>query len=373
MLRLSKTHLTWAFIAIVALRFVIGFHFFREGTSKLNTDWTAEYFLRAAKGPLSPLYHHLVDDMDGRLRLCVTEVPDGEKTKMEFDAAVTSEIFRDFGDRAVNHFRFGDVALLKELDLQRDVLAVKIQKARESRDPAVDVRKLESARKEAEQQILAVRQQVPEAGQIVENHVAQLEQWLAYNEVELKKHFATADRLEGFDRDGQNRDMIATYVSSAREQIETIQKDRQSELKRWTSEIEAIYDSLEIQINELAVATQKDRPFLTLHRPYNRPNSYLKWIDTVLPWFDTIVGALLILGLFTRLAALSGGLFLLSVCLSQPFWIPGTQDTIYQAIEMFGLFVLFALCAGRIGGLDYFLTSHNNYETEEREPESATA
>ena len=66
MLKLSKIHLTWAFISIVALRFVIGFHFFREGTAKLNTDWTAEYFLRAAKGPFSPLFHHLVDDMDGR-------------------------------------------------------------------------------------------------------------------------------------------------------------------------------------------------------------------------------------------------------------------------------------------------------------------
>ena len=79
-------------------------------------------------------------------------------------------------------------------------------------------------------------------------------------------------------------------------------------------------------------------------------------INHIIPWFDTIVGALLIIGLFTRLASLAGAVFLASVIAMQPPWIPGTVPTYYQAIEMFALLVIFATCAGRMGGLDYFFS-----------------
>ena len=141
------------------------------------------------------------------MRLCVStpETVDSKTgdVKPTFDTSITSELFRDFGDRAINGYRFGDVELLEQLDLQRDVLAVKINKARESRDPSVDIRKLEAERRQAEKDILAVRQQVPTANEIVENHIAELEYWLTSNEVELVKHFSTAARLDGFDRDGK--------------------------------------------------------------------------------------------------------------------------------------------------------------------------
>ena len=63
------------------LRVVVGFHFFSEGTAKLqDKNWTAQYFLSGAKGPAAPLFHRLVDDIKGNERLCVerTETEDGE-------------------------------------------------------------------------------------------------------------------------------------------------------------------------------------------------------------------------------------------------------------------------------------------------------
>lgn len=78
-------------------------------------------------------------------------------------------------------------------------------------------------------------------------------------------------------------------------------------------------------------------------------------LNLFIPWFDTIVGGLLILGLFTRLASLAGAGFLASVIATQPPWIPGTTETYYQAVELAALLVIFATCAGRMGGLDYFL------------------
>jgi uncharacterized membrane protein YphA (DoxX/SURF4 family) len=65
------------------------------------------------------------------------------------------------------------------------------------------------------------------------------------------------------------------------------------------------------------------------------------------------VGACLLLGFFTRLAALVGAIFLLGVICSQPFWIAESAPTINQCIECAGLLVLAGTGAGRWFGLDY--------------------
>jgi uncharacterized membrane protein YphA (DoxX/SURF4 family) len=77
--------------------------------------------------------------------------------------------------------------------------------------------------------------------------------------------------------------------------------------------------------------------------------------DRVLPWFTFLVGVLLVLGLFTRVAALGGAAFLLSVIATQPPWIAAAADTNYQIVLLLGLLVCAAIGAGRWGGLDFFL------------------
>lgn len=72
------------------------------------------------------------------------------------------------------------------------------------------------------------------------------------------------------------------------------------------------------------------------------------------------VGVCLMLGLFTRLAAVGGILFLCSVIAAQPPWIaaaagPGPDPFLNQLVEIAGLLVLFTAGAGRWAGLDYFL------------------
>jgi uncharacterized membrane protein YphA (DoxX/SURF4 family) len=80
----------------------------------------------------------------------------------------------------------------------------------------------------------------------------------------------------------------------------------------------------------------------------------------VIPWFDLIVGSLLILGLFSRLASLAGAGFLLSVLATQPPWVPdvvtsGPGSVYLYVIEFAALLVIFATCAGRNFGVDYFI------------------
>ena len=80
------------------------------------------------------------------------------------------------------------------------------------------------------------------------------------------------------------------------------------------------------------------------------------FVDRWIPYFDIIVGACLILGLFTRPAALAGGLFLLSVCLSQWPLAYGATPIFYQGVEMLALFFLAAIGAGQFAGLDFILS-----------------
>jgi uncharacterized membrane protein YphA (DoxX/SURF4 family) len=52
-------------IFIVALRFMIGFHFYREGASKIqNPNWTSRAFMSAAVGPFADSFHAMVPDKD---------------------------------------------------------------------------------------------------------------------------------------------------------------------------------------------------------------------------------------------------------------------------------------------------------------------
>ena len=111
------------------------------------------------------------------------------------------------------------------------------------------------------------------------------------------------------------------------------------------------------------------KPPLHLHRPFRFEYSPQAIVNRVLPWFDLIVGGLLLVGLFTRLASAAALLFLISVVLSQPFWVEQAADTWLQWIEIAGLAVLFSTCAGRFGGLDFFL--HRLWGRQQPLPNSA--
>ncbi len=86
--------------------------------------------------------------------------------------------------------------------------------------------------------------------------------------------------------------------------------------------------------------------------------SRLHKIDTTIAWGLMIVGGCLIVGLFTRLAAVVGALFLLSIICAQPPWLATSVQTYTynQTVEMLALLALATTPVGRWGGLDYFLS-----------------
>ncbi len=57
-------------IAIVLLRFGVGYHFYMEGASKVRGgDFRSEGFLKSAEGPLADQFHNLLWDYNGTIRL----------------------------------------------------------------------------------------------------------------------------------------------------------------------------------------------------------------------------------------------------------------------------------------------------------------
>ena len=356
--QLTKFQLCLAFVFLMLLRIVVGYHFYKEGTAKLKSGtFTSKYFLAGAKGPLAPFFKSMLEDADGSEQLCVKKVKsdDGESVSYMIDAEQTFAIWTDFVDRKTyTQNGLGSQELKAEIDQRGKQLREEFETARAEGDQKLEMElrdKIESELSDLEM----IDQQQMRAQEILENHKTQLVEFLSYNEDELISHYGTADRLDGFQRDGENRDQVALYVDSLRGQVDTIRSDRVKKLKGWTSEVTSIWDSFESQINALAVGEQKDSNSL-VHRPHDDANAKSKWVDRIIPWFDTIVGVLLIIGLFTRFASMAAALFLVSVILTQPPWIPGTQPTYFYFIEMFALLVIFATCAGRMGGLDFFFS-----------------
>ncbi len=104
-------------------------------------------------------------------------------------------------------------------------------------------------------------------------------------------------------------------------------------------------------------------------------------LDFAVTWGLTAIGVCLILGLFTRPAALGGAVFLVFVLLTQPPWptiYPPAPEVVGHAlvvdknfVEMVALLLLATTAVGRWGGLDYFVENFaiRVYEKVAKKPE----
>ena len=352
----------------MALRIAVGYHFFKEGTNKLKYKFDAYGFLSSAKGPLAPAFKAMLDDSNGMTKLCILEGDADGKKNFSIDTDSTIHQWEQFAKDSVRYYGFGSVDLRKELENQRQALAEEIETARAQNNPKVNTAELAGDRANLEKDIAQIRRQPELVKETLKTHTELLREWAKINRVDLIAHFSTQDRLAGFARDGQQASAVSSQIDSLRGQVDTIQSDRNKKMAGWSKEITDLWDAFETKINSLAVEEQKRATPLALNRPFNP--KFLNLINMVIPWFDTVVGVCLVLGLFTRFASLSAGLFLLSVCLTQPFWVPGTNPTYLYWIEMTACFVIFGTLAGRMAGLDYIINGFftdgktaNSYES----------
>ena len=276
---------------LVILRLTIGWHFFSEGVDKR----------RSGNWTATPFFANARGPLAERFRGMVWD-QDGS-LRLNRDRTMT-ELNR-FRLRAVQHYGF---------DEQQDQRSKSVLK---------------------------------EAGKdfdwIVQQNAADLEEF-EFGKERLKS-------LQEDERQRRNRD----GVTSLGEQRDAILREWRGKGASTLTQMNKLWNAYEASINALATREQvKDHDYLRIGQPSN------SWMDTAtidwtLPYFDIVIGLLLLLGLFTPAAALAAAVFLGSVFLSQYPPDTGPSSTMYQLIESMACLVLAATGAGRFAGLDFFL------------------
>ncbi len=160
----------------------------------------------------------------------------------------------------------------------------------------------------------------------------------------------------GLDRIAKlDADPVRDGVTSLGGQREMVRRELNGLISATLKQIDMIWENYETAQNQLATDEQ-----IAQYPPYQLVRPRLAMMDTtvidrVMPYFDVILGWLLIVGLFTPVASVAVGLFLFSVFLSQYPPTTGRGSSNYQLIESLACFVLAATGAGRFAGLDFFL------------------
>jgi uncharacterized membrane protein YphA (DoxX/SURF4 family) len=346
---LRKARLSFlAIIALVALRFVIGFHFYMEGSAKVKEgNFSSAGFLASAKGPLADKFHSLIPDYDGHFRL-------PELREFMIDKNSDEKTALDGGDAEDTEEK--PAAKKPSINEKLDKINEKLDKSKvfsykrlfEYIDSFAS--RASSLHGFTEKQIQDSEEKTTEAKEKLNVVV---EDWGS----DISKY------LKGFERIEKNSvDEMRNNVAGMRKQKDSIEYEWKGLARAPLAEIDRILWDVEKEVNALATSSQvgkdessqvgKNERYEKLRMPDAGPID-VRLVDKYLPIFDMSVGILLMLGLLTPVAALAAGIFLASVVLTQFPGYPGTQPTYYQAIEMVGCFVLAFADAGRFAGLDF--------------------
>lgn len=313
-----------AIVALVALRFTIGYHFYMEGATKVREgNFSSKGFLTAAKGPLAGQFKGLIPDFDGFVRL-----PELRENLTESE----QEPKDDDPDVKLRYAKF--FALLDDYEAS-----------------VTEAFNLTSDEQKAPAKALTAKCK-KDLNEFVEEWQPQIVEY-----------------LRGYQRIEKDRkDPAKSTVPGMRKQREEIEAKWRAIAAPLLPQIERILDTYEADMNALAPEAEegKEKKSVKFKLPGEGPVS-VELVDKYLPIFDMSVGILLMLGLLTPIAGTAAGLFLLSVVLTQFPGSYGAQPTYYQAIEMLGCFVLAFADAGRYAGLDFLPWSFWNRNKASKE------
>jgi len=335
--------------ALVILRLCIGWHFYREGTEKLaynpvtgkvSVAFTAEPVLRLAVGPLAPKireelpnFHHWETKLAKPWQLRpLAKVEEEKLEKWEREFAAREREAKEKGEPPPFEFSprlsYSEWANQVVKDWQATVEGVKaIEGMSEQQQKAADA-------------ILAARR-------------SQLKDYLAGEATAIAEWQHELFRLQQWESAEGARGIPFEEARISEKRAET-----KSASAPWLAQVRAIERGLHHDLrNVLNAVQEKDAAvqsqFETLLA--DAKDRQLYRLNVAVTCVVIGVGVCLMLGLFTRLAALAGMLFLISVVATQPPWVPGaiTEVFYYQLVEFAALLALFASRAGQWAGLDF--------------------
>ena len=297
-------HCAWlAAATLVVLRLAIGIHFFQEGTGKLaNPRPFSASFFGNAKGPLAPVYQGLVWDADGRIRLGLPA---------DNDSSFAGHAFKPKPTQVLNHWEWYRDRVIRTYDFDE--------------------------------------KQIKRAHAVTKEMADRYQDYLKSESENIEEYYHQLIRRDAYARLPE-RNLESFQIHDARNQGDLV-KLRGPLL----ATIDGINADLERQLNEIASQEQRaSAGWVPIGRVGDPPLSAAT-MDRIIPYFDAAIGVCLIIGLFTRTAAVLGGLFLLSVCLAQWPGYPGSAPIYYQVVEMLALFTVAANGAGKWMSVDALL------------------
>jgi uncharacterized membrane protein YphA (DoxX/SURF4 family) len=339
---------SFAIFALVFLRLVIGWHFFGEGTKKLQYDRTDGGFhlafsadtelLDKAKGPLADWYFKFVPGGHDWRTLLATPRKNVPPTADE--AAEKAKWVREYTARRSEAAKKKEPAPVEfpPTATYHD-WATKI--ADDWREVLEKVKKVPGLTEAQKQQ----------ADKALHDRLETLSAYLEGEEEEMTTYRHELFRLKNW-RDAPE----ASGVPFVQSRIATKNTETGAKVKAWRAQVAALDDGYYDDLDHILTPEQRSqaKTVNALHAATTDPSrARLDKLNIVVAGLIIGVGVCLLLGFFTRLAAIAGALFLLGVICSQPFWISDAVPTINQCIEFAGLLVLAGTGAGRWFGLDY--------------------
>jgi len=359
-------------VMLVVLRLSLGCHFLYEGVWKIENraKFTAEPFLSEAKGPLAPFFRAMLDDPEGSKRLTV-EVDEGGRPVLGPDdrpvvkAESTLEAWRALKDEAARKYDLSDQQRAEAEKLYARYEAWLNEYLGDNSEEIVGY--LGSLRR--------FKEETARGGNGTPYYKKRIWDRRVELDSEVSGRIATAACVRC------HRPSLPSLVAPASDPtrvplvgdpfpldppIQAPETGHYEKVEKgWLGYIDKLGGDYKAALWDLLDEEQQERGYFKAN--WNP----LKWsrieqINFAVTYGLTAIGLCLLLGLFTRPAALGGAAFMLFVILSQPNW-----PTIYPPagpegghallieksfIEMVALVLLATTAAGRWGGLDAWLS-----------------
>jgi len=413
-----------AVVFLVVLRMCIGWQFFYEGLWKYQREgtaeeWSAAGYLSNARGPLRDEYRGLLDDPDDLKWLDYEHVDNRwtnwkerfvkyygltEEQQAELDLLLNGP--KEFRGRS----RFPEVAegigIGGSLKRRNIIRMERDEKDKNRRYMLIVNGELHLTPRERDN-LMRMGRKVEDRNQLIANAA----HWLFLPQAEVDFAQRQADLADAFQRALSDvykrssrlsyRERLTVLLKGDPERVTKIRDDQQpgsvdhkrpgkideykQRLKRrdemlsgakqdfqhehlnkeW-KRISELRAELVGPVKKLEQDLQRDaRRLLTVAqlekgRVRMAPPSTIDRIDTATMWGLMVIGMLLIVGLFSRLSALAGGLLVLSFYLAMPPWpglppMPGPEHSLIvdkNLVEVLALFSLTFIPTGKYFGID---------------------
>lgn len=346
-------------VALVFLRLCVGWHFFNEGIKKFEYDqsrgewklaFSAEGFLSGAKGPFAAWYHN--------------QAP----TAHHWREAIANPKQLSPEESAKLNSWVGSYVKRRQAELQQG----KVNPPQYVEFSPADAwgKNILGDWKAIQKRFANLKglseEQQKQAEEVYKKYELHLADFLAEESLAIEAYQHELWRLaQAQDEPGSGE--VPFEIS----RVTDLETRLNSTPRTWIAEVKAMDQGFAGDLFGVLTPEQRDsalgrQVLAVVENPEVRSLERTNWTVSLVV---TGVGVCLLLGLFTRTAAVVGALFLLSVMLSQPPWVPGAMSPVpyyYQLVEFAALLFLAAVGAGRWAGLDYIIQGlwHKRHRTQ---------